>query len=146
MACSHRLPRFRATCLTVCVLNVLIGGSILLRGMASMEPFGVPEATLASPHYADAIFWVYSHMVVIGVITGVVGWYAKTAPLQRAFARVMLAAHAYYTFLDVRASDSALGTGLYQGPESVMPAVIAGLMTLMFLHLSLCSESTSGES
>ncbi len=52
------LPGFRASCLTVAVLFVLLAGSILARGAAaSMAPFGVPEATLVSPHYRDAIQW-----------------------------------------------------------------------------------------
>jgi hypothetical protein len=142
MSCKHPLPSFRSTCLVVGVLYVLLGGSVLARGgVASMAEYEVPAATLASPHYADAIEWVYVHMLVIGLMIGVVGLFAREARLQRWFARLMLVAHAYYLFLDVRTSDTALGTGLYQGPASIVPAVIVLCVLLLFVHPSVCNEA-----
>jgi hypothetical protein len=142
MTCKHRLPGFKVTCVVICVLYVLLGGSVLARGgAASLEEFGIPEATLVSPHYADAIWWVYTHMIVLGLMIGVVGLFGKGVQLQRWFARLMLAAHVYYVFLDVRTSDSLLGTGLYQGPTSIVPAVIAFGVMLSFAHLSVCGEA-----
>jgi len=137
--CKHLLPGFRATCLGVCGLYVLIGGSILARGArASMEPFGVPESTLASPHYGDAIFWVYLHMVVIGLVVGVVGLTAEGDRLKRWFSRLLFSAHVIYTALDVRSSDSVLGNGLYRGPGSIFPAIICLVVTISFAHLAFC--------
>jgi hypothetical protein len=139
-----RLPGFRASCVLVCVLYVLLGGSILVRGgAASLAEFGVPAATLASPHYADAIWWVYTHMIVLGLLTGVVGLWGQGVRLQRWFARAMLVAHVYYVLLDVRASDSPLGTGLYQGPASMAPAVIGSVVLLVFAYLSVCRPTTA---
>jgi hypothetical protein len=144
LRCKHHLPGFRATCVAVGVLYVLLGGSVLARGgAASLATFGVPAATLASPHYDDAIWWVYTHMIVIGLMTGVVGWFGQGVQLQRWFARLMLVAHVYYVFLDVRTSDSALGNGLYQGPSSVIPAVIALVVLLSFAHLCVCGETAA---
>jgi hypothetical protein len=138
-ACRHWLPGFEASFLTTGVLYVLMGGSILVRGTrASMAPFGVPEATLASPHYDDAIFWVYSHMVVLGVLMAVVGLTAEGDRLKLWFSRALFAAHVYYTVLDVRASDSVLGTALYQGPASIFPAVVGFVVTVLLAHLSFC--------
>lgn len=134
---ERRVPGFRGICLTVGVVYVLLAGSILARGVpASMAPFGIPPETLASAHYVDAIWWVYTHMVVLGVLMIGLGRLAEGVRLQRGMARILFAAHVYYTWLDVRASDSALGTALYEGPASVAPAVVAGLAMLAFGWLS----------
>jgi hypothetical protein len=139
MSCAHRLPRFKTSCVVVGILYVMLGASVLVRGgAASLAEFGVPADTLASAHYADAIWWVYTHMIVIGLMTGVVGWFAQGVQLKRWFARLMFLAHVYYVILDVRASDSPLGSGLYEGPVSMVPAVIAALVLLVFAHLSVC--------
>jgi hypothetical protein len=140
MSCPHRLPGFRRVCLVCGVLYVLLGGSVLVRGgAASLADFGLPAATLASPHFADAIWWVYVHMIVIGLVMIVVGRHGQGAPLQRGFSRLMVAAHAFYLFLDVRTSDTALGNGLYQGPTSIVPAIIGLGVLLAFVHPSLCA-------
>ena len=137
MALRPRIPGFRGTCIAVGVTYVLLGGSILARGVpASLAPFGVPPDILASPHYVDAIWWVYTHMVVLGGVMLVLGRFAEGAALKLWMARMLFVAHVYYTWLDIRASDSAWGTGLYQGPASVAPAVIAGLSMLAFMRLS----------
>jgi hypothetical protein len=138
--CKHRLPGFKASCVTIAVLYVLLGGSIVLRGTrASMAAYGVPEATLASPHYDDAIFWVYTHMIVIGLLTGVVGVFGEGERLKKWAARLLFAAHVFYTYLDFRSSDSILGNGLYRGPASLVPPIICLVVTLVFAHLSFCS-------
>ena len=144
MSCKHPLPGFRRVCLVISVAYVLLGASVLVRGgAASMAEFGVPAATIASPHYADAIWWVYVHMIILGLVIGVVGRFAESPRLRLWFARVLLAAHAYYLYLDTRTSDSALGNGLYQGPASVVPAVIVLGMLLLLVHPSLCADPTT---
>ena len=140
--CRHPLPGFRATCLTVGGLHVALAGMLLLRGVRpSMAQFAVPDAILDSPHYNDAIFWVYSHQIVIGLILGVLGLRAEDGRLKLWMARLLFAAHAYYAYLDLRASDSPLGTGLYQGPASLIPAAVGLVMMLLFAHLSLCAAT-----
>jgi hypothetical protein len=132
------LPGFRATCLTISAIYVLLAGSILARGpMKAMADYAVPAQTLASPHYADAMFWVFLHMLVIGLVIGVVGWFAEGVRLQRAFARLMLAAILVYFFLDVRSADWALGDGLYKGPGSLGPVVVGALSILLWARLNL---------
>jgi hypothetical protein len=140
--CPHRLPGFKTTFVGVGVLHVLLGASILTRGVReSLAPFAVPEVALNSPHYADAIFWVYSHQIVIGLAVVLLGVYARGARFQLAASRLFLVAHAYYTWLDFRASDSIVGTGLYHGRASLVPAFITLAFTLAFLHLSFCSHT-----
>jgi hypothetical protein len=132
------LPGFRASCLGVAGLYVLLGGSLLLRGpMVAMANYGVPAGTLASPHYADAMFWVFLHMTVIGLVIGVVGWFADGVRLQRAFVRLMLAAILVYTFLDVRTADWSLGNALYKGTASLGPVLVDALTLLIWLRLNL---------
>jgi hypothetical protein len=140
--CGHWLPSFKATCATAGIVYVLVGGRILLQGAKeSMGPFGVPPAVLDSPHYADAIRWVYLHMVVLGVLMLVVGFTAEGDRLKRWFARAMLAAHVVYTFLDARSSESVLGTGLYRGPASIVPAIICLIVLVLFAHASFCERA-----
>jgi len=116
----------------------VIAGSLLLRGpVLAMADYAVPADTLASPHYADAMFWVFLHMLVIGLMIGVIGWFAEGARLQRAFARLMLAAILVYTFLDVRAADWALGSALYEGSGSLAPVVVDALALALWLRLNL---------
>lgn len=144
--CKHYLPGFRGTCLTVCGLYVFLSSSLFIRGlMPSMAQFQVPAQTLASPHYADALLWVYVHMAVIGLMLGVIGWYATESRLQRVFARLMLFVHIAYFYLDLRSSDSPWGNALYKGPASMVPVLIGMLMCLLFAHLSICPAINHSE-
>lgn len=125
-------------CTTIGVVHMALAASILARGpRESLAPFGVPEQALSSPHYADAIVWTYTHMLVLGGVILVMGRTLVQARAQRAFARLMLAAHLIYLYLDVRTSDTPLGSGLYQGPASAMPAAIVLVMVGAFAYLVL---------
>ncbi|WP_394836093.1 hypothetical protein LVJ94_04200 [Pendulispora rubella] len=108
-----------------------------------MEPYGVPEATLASPHYQDAILWVYSHMIVIGLLTGCLGIIAEGERAKKWTARLLLVVHLYYTYLDTRSSDSFLGNALYKGTASIAPALIVAMVSILFAHASFCTRSRS---
>jgi hypothetical protein len=135
---SASLPGFRASCLTLAGIYVLLAGSILVRGpTVAMADYGVPGETLASPHYADAMRWVFLHMTVIGLIIGVIGWFAEGVRLQRAFARLMLGALLVYTTLDVRTADWSLGSALYKGTGSLGPIVVDVLALVVWARLSL---------
>lgn len=130
--------RFRRICTVVGGVQMALAASILARGpRESLAPFGVPEQTLSSPHYADAIIWTYTHMLVLGVTIFVMGRALVHARAQRAFARLMLVAHVVYLYLDVRTSDTPLGNGLYEGPASAMPAAIVLVMVGAFAYLAL---------
>ena len=119
-------------------IYVVLAGSILVRGpMVAMADYAVPAETLASPHYADAMFWVFLHMTMLGLINGVVGWFAEGVRMQRAFARLWLPAQLGYLCLDVRAADWALGTGLYQGEGSLGPVMVGAFAVIVWLRLNL---------
>lgn len=106
-----------------------------------MADFEVPEVVLQSPHYQDAITWVYLHMLIIGLLIGTLGILAKSPALRMGISRFFLLAHLVYTFLDFRSADWSMGTGLYQGEGSLIPAFMAAFMTLFFLHLSLSKRA-----
>ncbi len=126
------------TCLSLAAIYVVLAGSILVRGpMVAMADYAVPAETLASPHYADAMFWVFLHMTMLGLLNGVVGWFAEGVRMQRAFARLWLPAQLGYLFLDVRAADWALGTGLYKGAASLGPVMVGAFAVIVWLRLNL---------
>lgn len=130
------LPGFKATYITVGVLFVLLASSLFLQGIpAAMEQFNIPTETLNSPHYLDAMLWTYSHMIILGLVITLMGFLAEGDKLKVWMSRLLLGANAYYTFLDFRSSDSALGNGLYEGEASLAPAIIALGITLLFLQL-----------
>lgn len=138
------LPGFRASCLSIGGLFVLLAGSILVRGpMVAMADYAVPAQTLASPHYADAMFWVFLHMAIIGLIVATVGWFAEGVRMQRAFARLMLAAQLVYFTLDVRSADWALGNALYKGPGSLGPVVVGAIALAAWVRLNVVRASGS---
>ncbi len=140
------LPGFKTCCLIVCFLYVTMAGSLFIKGlMTSMVDFQVPAQTLNSPHYYDAMLWVYSHMIVLGLLIGVVGWYAKDSQLKKWVARLLLLVHVYYTYLDFRTSDSFLGNSLYKGAGSVIPGLVCLLVTLLFFQLVLVGEPHSSK-
>ena len=142
----HFLLSFKTCCLIVCSLYVVLAGSLFIKGlMTSMLDFQVPMHTLNSPHYYDAMLWVYSHMIILGLIIGTVGWYAKDNQLKKWMARLLLIVHVYYTYLDFRTSDSFLGNGLYKGAGSVIPGIVCLFITLLFLQLVLMGEPSSSD-
>lgn len=111
---------------------------MVVRGpRAAMQPFGVPEAVLSSAHFADFFHWVFVHMMVLGVLIGLLGRYVRDGKPQVIVARVLLLLELHYTYLDIRTSDSALGSGLYRGGASLVPAFVGVLVTLSFLYLSI---------
>ncbi len=104
----------------------------------AMAEYGVPEATLSSPHYVDAINWVYIHALVLGVLVGVVGWFAREPALKLWFARCAAVANGVFAALDF--GHSSLGSGLYQGDASIIPGVMALTFMLLFVGPSLRRE------
>lgn len=131
------LPGFKATCFLVGVLNILMAGSMLVKGVISgMAQFKVPEPILASPHYEDAMFWVFLHMLMIGILIIMFGVLAENPVKQLWVARVLVLMHCVYAYLDIRSSDNYFGDALYQGPESVIPVFVDLFYILLFLRLS----------
>ncbi len=131
------LPGFKATCIIVGTLDILFASSMFAQGvMQGMAEFKVPQNLLTSPHYADAMFWVFLHMFMIGVLIITIGLLAES-PLKKVWvARVLVLMHCVYAFLDIQTSDNYFGNALYQGPRSVIPVIIDLFYILLFLRLS----------
>jgi hypothetical protein len=108
------LPGFRATCLIVGTLDILLASSMFAKGvMRGMAEFKVPQPLLTSPHYADAMSWVFPHMFMIGVLIIAIGVLAENPAKQVWVARVLVFMHCVYAFLDVQTSDNYFGNALY---------------------------------
>ena len=131
------LPGFKATCIIVGTLDMLLASSMFAKGvMQGMAEFKVPQAQLASPHYADAMSWVFLHMFMIGALIISIGLLAESPRKKVWVARVLVLMHCVYAFLDIQTSDNYFGNALYQGPRSVIPVFIDLLYILLFLRLS----------
>jgi hypothetical protein len=142
--CRHHLPGFKVTCIGVGAVFALLAAGELARGVAgSMDGFGIPAATLASPHYRDAMTWVFVHMLVLGGIIGAVGCWVGEARARTGFARVMTLAMLVFTALDLRTSDSALGNHLYAGARTLVPPIIDVVVLLLFAHLAFCASASA---
>jgi len=131
------LASFKGTCLFVGTLNILMAGSMLAKGvMQGMAEFKVPPTLLASPHYDDAMSWVFLHMCTIGGLIIIIGLLAEDPAKKVWAARALVLIHCVYAFLDIQTSDNYFGNALYQGPRSVFPVFIDVLYILLFLRLS----------
>lgn len=152
---SKRSPRrwtfqfwFRLTFILVGSVEAFFGMLTLIQGPKQvMSQFGIPEVVVNSPHYLDAMKWVVLHMTFLGITILILGFYATEPKLQRFLTYLFLAFHFVYAFLDVRASDNPLGTGLYQGSASLLPAVTSCTLLLLFVNLAVqCRFAPSTES
>ena len=129
---------FRITFLLVGGIEVFFGLVTLLQGPKKvMSQFGIPEVVVNSPHYIDAMTWVVLHMTFLGATIMVLGLSAKDLKLQKRMTLLFLLSHSVYAFLDIRASDNPLGTALYQGNASLLPAVVSSLACLSFAQLAV---------
>lgn len=133
-----RFPNFKTTCLIVGISFILLSLSLFAKGLIeSMAEFKLPESVLQSPHYFDAIMWVYVHMIVLGMLIVMLGIAVENPKKQKWIALALFIITVCYTFLDFRTSDSPLGNGLYKGQQSVAPAFISLLVNLLFLLTAL---------
>ena len=118
------------------ILFIFLSLSLFAKGlMLSMAEFKVPTELLNSPHYYDAILWVYVHMTVLGILIFLLGYAVTDPKKQQLITLLLFLITSVYTYLDFRSSDSALGNGLYQGESSVVPAFISLLVNMVLLQL-----------
>ncbi len=129
---------FKTTTIVVGLVMSLLALSLFAKGLLpAMAEYGVPPELINSPHYIDAITWVYIHMVTIGLLLITFG-YAVTEPQKQKLVSILVSiVLAFYTYLDFIHSDSAVGNALYKGNQSVIPAIISLVMTLAFIRLTI---------
>jgi uncharacterized membrane protein len=132
------LPNFKTTLVMVGITFMLLPLGLFMKGlMPSMAEFQVPSMILESPHYYDAILWVYVHMMVIGFLIFSLGLGVEDRSKQKWISLFLFLITVFYTYLDFRSSDSSLGNALYKGASSVAPAYISLVVNLLFLQLVL---------
>jgi hypothetical protein len=132
------LPNFRTTFLIVGFTFILVPVMLLTKGlMHSMAEFKVPETILNSPHYFDALLWVYVHMMAIGLLIFAIGYSVSDINKQKWIAILLFLVTAFYTYLDFRSADWILGNALYKGESSIGPAIISSFVNLLFLQLAI---------
>lgn len=120
-------------------MYVLMAGSVLLQDVIQyMSRFGLPQATLDSPHYHNAIFFHFVDMMVIGLLITLAGQ-VESLRFQRLFSSCMLLVQSFYLVLDIRTSDTSFGNSLYKGPESMLPVVVGFVFILIFLAQAVSS-------
>ncbi len=129
-------PNFKLTYLIVGLVFIILPMGLFMKGlMPSMAEFQVPKSTLDSPHYYDAILWVYVHMVVIGLLILLIGYSVENIGKQKLITIFLFLITIFYTYLDFRSSDSNLGNALYKGESSIVPAFISLFVNFLFLQL-----------
>ncbi len=130
------LPNFKRTFLIVGYTFIFLALSLFTRGlMNSMAEFKVPELILNSPHYFDAILWVYVHMTVIGLLIITIGYSVDDLNKQKWIATLLFLVTAFYVYLDFRSADWIFGNALYKGESSIIPAIIGLIVNLLFFQL-----------
>lgn len=130
-------PNFKITLSTIGIAFMFMAISLFAKGLIpSMAEFKVPQETLSSPHYVDAISWVYIHMTVIGALIFLLGQSVTDIKQQKRITIFLIGAIIYYAYLDFKSSDSTLGNGLYKGDASVVPGII-NIIVLVFLIMLL---------
>lgn len=130
------LPNFKRTFLIVGYTFIVLALSLFTRGlMNSMAEFKVPELILNSPHYFDAILWVYVHMTVIGLLIITIGYSVDDLNKQKWIATLLFLVTAFYVYLDFRSADWIFGNALYKGESSIIPAIIGLIVNLLFFQL-----------
>lgn len=135
------LPGFKSTCIMVGCLNILMASTMLIQGIpAAMEKFQIPENILISAHYIDAMFWVFLHMAMIGILIIIIGLLAENSRKQILAARILVLMHCVYLYLDIQTSDNPFGNALYHGSESLVPIFVDIFYILLFFRLSFSAR------
>ncbi len=130
------LPNFKRTFLIVGYTFIFLALSLFTRGlMNSMAEFKVPELILNSPHYFDAILWVYVHMTVIGLLIITIGYSVDDFNKQKWITTLLFLVTTFYVYLDFRSADWIFGNALYKGESSIIPAIIGLIVNLLFFQL-----------
>ena len=133
---------FKTVYVTIGILQIVLSGLMFIKGIVpAMSQFGVPNEVLHSPHYYDAMLYVFYHQLVIGCILVIAGRYATDLLLQVWLTRVLSVLYCIYTYFDFRVSDSVFGNGLYQGAASVIPPLFTLFFTVLILQLNFRKQS-----
>ena len=134
---NSRFFGFKTTFIIIGALHILLSAMMFLQGIVpTMSQFGIPNEVLHSPHYYDAMLYVFYHQLVNGCVLLLVGMFATDVLLRIWLTRVLSVLYCIYTYFDFRVSDSVFGNGLYQGSASVIPPLFTLFFTVLILQLN----------
>lgn len=115
----------------------LLSISLFIKGILHvMSEYGVPSNVLQNAYYIDAITWVYTHMLVVGILILCIGYGIKEIKIQKWVSLTLFIIITLYCIMDFAHSDSVLGNSLYKGPQSIIPAIISLIISLSLLRLT----------
>jgi hypothetical protein len=127
-------PNFKFTFTFIGISFMSLALLLFAKGLLkSMAEFQVPDDIIDSPHYQDAITWVYIHMIVLGILVLYLGRFVNAIRHQKIVTITVTIAILFYTYLDIRTSDSSLGNALYKGKSSLGPAMINCIFLLLLV-------------
>ncbi|MFO0734474.1 MAG: hypothetical protein U0270_01275 [Labilithrix sp.] len=138
----HELRWFKATFTTIGAIYVLLASSALVRGVAMLRDFGVPDAVVASPFIADFFSFFYQLMAALGALMILIGRVTRDVGAQRAFARAFSFLSVLAAFRDLSTSDSRFGDHLYKGDRTLGFVLVDVLVALVFGLLSFARASS----
>jgi Na+/glutamate symporter len=131
------LRAFKPAMMIIGALYLLLASSMLVRGVAVMRDFAVPESVVAAPVFEDFFLFFYQLMAAVGVLTAVFGQVTRGRNAQVLVAAVFCVLNVLLTLRDVSTSDSSLGNRLYRGSATLIPVYIDLVLTLACGALAL---------
>lgn len=111
---------FKVTFTAIGVLYILLGSSMLVRGVGVLRDFAVPEHLLSAPVFEDFFLFFYELMAFIGVLTVLFGHVTRERKAQALVASVFCLANLHFAARDLSTSDSRFGNHLYRGDATLV--------------------------
>lgn len=127
---------FKACFVGIGGLYVLLASSMLVRGVAVLRDFAVPESLLVEPVFEDFFLFFYELMAVIGVLMAVLGAVVRDRKGQVLASLVLCVFNLFAMWRDVGTSDSPLGNHLYKGSATLVFVFIDLALALVFASVA----------
>jgi hypothetical protein len=124
---------FRAVFTIIGVIYMILASSMLVRGVAVLRDFAVPESAVSAPVLEDFFLFFYQLMGLIGVLMILFGWITHGHRDQRLVSVVFCVASLLIAWRDLSTSDSRFGNRLYRGEA-----------TLVFVYIGLAFAAAFG--
>lgn len=132
----HDLRAFKPVFTAIGVTYVILASSMLLRGVAVLRDFAVPDVIVASPVMNDFFTFFYQLMAVYGVLMVLFAQVTR-GDAQRYVAAAFFALNVLATLRDLSTSDSPYGNRLYRGEATMVFVYLDALFATLFAAVAL---------